>query len=306
MTHWAQRMSSEHTHGSGASERALWLAFVPTAGIMVAEFVGGWLSGSLALISAAGHMATDVFGIGMAIAAVRLGRHPADAQRSFGYSRVEILAAAANAGLLLAVGIYILVEAWRRITAPPEIHSGVMMIIAGFGLLVSLYSMKILSSAKETSLNAKGAYLEAWSDLLGSIGVLLAGIAIYLTGLTWIDSATAVAVGIWVFPRIWVLLSDAVNILLEGIPRGVDLYAVRDALCRVRGVESVHDLHVWSLTSGQACLTVHIVAPQRADDVDSLLKEVRLGLKRRFGIEHVTIQLERMPCVEREHLHAFL
>lgn len=299
-------MGSEHTHGSGASERALWLAFVPTSGFMVAEFVGGWLSGSLALISDAGHMATDVFGIGMAIAAVRLGRRPADARRSFGYSRVEILAAAANAGLLFAVGIYILFEAWRRINAPAEIHSGAMMVIAVLGLLVNLYSMKMLSSGKDTSLNVKGAYLEVWSDLLGSIGVLLAGIAIYLTGLTWIDSAVAVAVGLWVFPRVWVLLSDAVNVLLESVPRGIDLYAVRDALRGVRGVEGVHDLHVWSLTSGQNCLTAHVVAPQRLNDVDSLLDELRLGLKRRFGIEHVTIQLERKPCMDREHLHEFL
>lgn len=299
-------MGSEHTHGSGASERALWLAFVPTSGFMVAEFVGGWLSGSLALISDAGHMATDVFGIGMAIAAVRLGRRPADARRSFGYSRVEILAAAANSGLLFAVGIYILVEAWRRIDAPTEVHSGAMMVIAALGLLVNLYSMKILSSGKDTSLNVKGAYLEVWSDLLGSIGVLLAGIAIYLTGLTWIDSAVAVAVGLWVFPRVWVLLSDAVNVLLESVPRGIDLYAVRDALRGVRGVEGVHDLHVWSLTSGQNCLTAHVVAPQRLNDVDGLLDELRLGLKRRFGIEHVTIQLERKPCMDREHLHEFL
>lgn len=299
-------MGGEHGHGAGASERALWLAFVPTTLFMVVEFAGGWLSDSLALISDAGHMATDVLGLGMAIAAVRLGRRPADARRSFGYGRFEILAAAINAGLLLAVGIYILVEAWHRLTAPPEVHSVAMVVIALLGLAVNVFSMVVLAGGKAGSLNVKGAYLEVLSDFVGSIGVLLAGIAIYFTGLAWIDSVVAIAVGLWVFPRVWVLLSDTVNVLLEGVPHEIDLRAVRAALLAVPGVESVHDLHVWSLTSGQVCLMAHVVAPGRAEDADALHAEIRQGMERGFGIEHVTIQCERVPCEERERLHDFL
>lgn len=299
-------MGGEHTHRVGTSERALWFACVPTAGFMIAEFVGGWLSGSLALMSDASHMATDVFGISMAIVAIRFGRRPADLRRSFGYGRVEILASTANAGLLLAVGIYIIVEAWRRFTSPSDINSSAMIIIAVLGLLVNLFSMRILASGKNTSLNIRGAYLEVWSDFLSSIGVLIAGAVIYLTGLAWIDSAVAIVIGLWVFPRAWTLMSESVNMLLEGVPRDMDLYAIRSALRGVRGVVDVHDLHVWSLTSGQVCLTAHVVAPQRADNTEGLLDEVRLGLKRRFGIDHVTIQIEKKPCVDREHLHEFL
>ncbi|MBN9434360.1 MAG: cation transporter [Bosea sp.] len=296
----------DHTTGSRSNERALWLALVPTAGFTVAEVVGGLLTGSLALISDASHMATDVLGIAAAILAIRIGRRPVDAKRSFGYERFEVLAAAFNAVLLFGVGIYILVEAYRRLSEPPQIQSTAMLIVAVLGLGVNLFSMRVLSRGKEESLNLKGAYLEVWSDLLGSIGVIAAALIIRFTGWTFVDSLVAVAIGLWVFPRTWALLRDAVNILLEGVPRGIDLEAVRGAILKTAGIDNVHDLHVWALTSGRICLTAHVVAPTRAHESDVLAAELRAELDQRFQIGHVTIQHESVPCPDAAAGHRFL
>jgi cobalt-zinc-cadmium efflux system protein len=291
-------MTEAHSHASAASnnERALWLALVPTATFMIAEIVGGLLTGSLALISDASHMATDVFGISMAIVAIRFGRRPYDAFRTFGYQRFEILAAMANAVILFAIGFYILIEAFRRLSSPPEIQSTAMLIVALIGLAVNLFAMRVLASGKEESLNLKGAYLEVWSDLLGSIGVIGAAIVIRLTGWTIVDTIVAVAIGFWVFPRTWVLLKEATNVLLEGVPKGIALENVRAAILNVAGVTGVHDLHVWSLTSGRMCLTAHVVAPVDASAQEALMAAVRGMLHERFGIDHVTLQLEQTPC----------
>ncbi len=291
-------MTEAHSHTSAASnnERALWLALVPTATFMIAEIVGGLLTGSLALISDASHMATDVFGISMAIVAIRFGRRPYDAFRTFGYQRFEILAAMANAVILFAIGIYILIEAFRRLSSPPEIQSTAMLIVALIGLAVNLFAMRVLASGKEESLNLKGAYLEVWSDLLGSIGVIGAAIVIRFTGWTIVDTIVAVAIGFWVFPRTWVLLKEATNVLLEGVPKGIALENVRAAILNVAGVTGVHDLHVWSLTSGRMCLTAHVVAPVDASAQEALMAAVRGMLHECFGIDHVTLQLEQTPC----------
>jgi cobalt-zinc-cadmium efflux system protein len=291
-------MAEVHSHTSAASnnERALWLALVPTATFMIAEIVGGLLTGSLALISDASHMATDVFGISMAIVAIRFGRRPSDAFRTFGYQRFEILAAMANAVILFAIGFYILIEAFRRLSSPPEIQSTTMLIVALIGLAVNLFAMRVLASGKEESLNLKGAYLEVWSDLLGSIGVIGAAIVIRFTGWTIVDTIVAVAIGFWVFPRTWVLLKEATNVLLEGVPKGIALENVRAAILNVAGVTGVHDLHVWSLTSGRMCLTAHVVAPVDASAQEALMAAVRGMLHERFGIDHVTLQLEQTPC----------
>lgn len=298
----------DHVHGSGgaANERALWLALAPTATYMVAEIVGGVLTGSLALISDAAHMATDVFGIAIAIAAIRIGRRPPDVKRTFGYERFEILAAGINAILLFGVGIYILVEAYRRLSQPTEVQSTAMLIIALIGLAVNVFSIRVLASGKDESLNVKGAYLEVWSDLLGSAGVIVAAAVIWLTGWTIVDSVVAVAIGLWVLPRTWILFRDTVNILLEGVPSGVDLDDVCKAMQSCRGVSNVHDLHVWALTGGRVCLTAHVVAPDRADDQDLLVSELNALLRNRFKIGHVTIQHERAPCADAEAGHRFL
>ncbi len=296
-------MSSSHANRNEANERSLWVALVPTAGFMVAEIIGGILTNSLALISDAAHMATDVFGLALAIAAIRIGRRAADRRRTYGYERLEILAAALNALILFAVAAYIVYEAWKRLTEPPAVNSTAMFAIAVVGLVVNLFSMRVLSAGKDDSLNIKGAYLEVWSDFVGSVGVIAAAVVIYLTGIAWVDSLIAVLIGIWVVPRTWALLKESVNTLLEGVPDGVDLAAIAQGLKAIEGVADVHDLHVWAITGGQICLTAHLVVPGGGDD--ALLVRARAMLHDGFDIAHVTLQLETKPC-EDAGVHSYL
>lgn len=291
---------------SKQNERALWLALIPTALFMFAEIVGAIVTGSLALLSDAMHMATDVFGVALAIVAIRLARRPPDLKRTFGYERLEILAASANALILFGVAIYILYEAYQRLNNPPEIQSIGMLVIAVLGLIVNAFSMWMLSSGKDDSLNLKGAYLEVWSDFLGSLGVIAAAIIIRLTGWTIVDSIVAVAIGFWVLPRTWILFRDAANILLEGVPSNVVLEDVRNAMLTASGVTDVHDLHVWALTGGRICLTAHVVAETRATEYEVLIAELNELLHNKFSIGHVTIQYERVPCPDAKAGHRFL
>ena len=257
-------MSSSHTHAlpSTENERALRFALALTGSFLIAEVIGGVLTGSLALISDAAHMLTDAAALAIALAAIRVARRPADRRRTYGYHRFEILAAAFNALLLFAVALYILIEAYRRFTSPPEIHSVGMLVVASIGLIVNLISIRLLSGGQSDSLNVKGAYLEVWSDLLGSIGVIMGAVVIQLTGWSWVDPLVAVAIGLWVLPRTWILLKDSLNILLEGVPEGIDLGDVEQAMLAVPGVLSIHDLHLWSLTTGKTSLTAHVVYDQ--------------------------------------------
>ena len=194
-----------------------------TFGFLLAEVIGGVVTGSLALISDAAHMFTDAAALAIALAAIRIARRPADVRRTYGYHRFEILAAAFNALLLFAVALYILFEAYQRFRNPPEIQSTGMLVIASLGLVVNLISIRLLSGGKDSSLNVKGAYLEVWSDLLGSLGVIAGALVIRFTGWAWVDTLIAVAIGFWVLPRTWVLLKDSLNILLEGVPEGIDV-----------------------------------------------------------------------------------
>lgn len=293
-------------HGAGSNERSLWIALVPTAAFMVAEIVGGLLTGSLALISDAAHMATDVVGLVIAITAIRIGRRPPDARRSFGYERFEILAAAFNALLLFGVALYILYEAWRRLSEPGQIDSTAMLVIAVLGLGVNLFAVWMLRSRQDNSLNVKGAYLEVLSDLLGSVGVIAAAIIIRFTGWEWVDSLIAVAIGLWVLPRSWTLLRQSVNILLEGVPDGIDPAAVHETLRGLPGVSDVHDLHIWALTGGRVSLTAHLVVPGDAAAIAGLLDQAQAMLHERFDIGHVTLQCEPVPCADAAAGHRFL
>ena len=290
-------MGSNHQHTSSApnNEKALWLAFGLTFGFLVAEVVAGVLTRSLALISDAAHMFTDAAALAIALAAIRVARRPADLKRSFGYHRFEILAAAFNALLLFGVAIYILVEAWQRFKQPAAVESTGMLVVATLGMVVNLISMRLLAGGKDASLNIKGAYLEVWSDLLGSIGVIVAAVVIRYTGWSWVDSLVAVAIGLWVLPRTWVLLKESLNILLEGVPDGIDAQAVSQAIQGVPGVTGLHDLHIWALTSGKASLSAHVVH-EAAMAPQELIAILRALLHDRFSIEHVTLQCETTPC----------
>jgi|SRR5450830_350731 cobalt-zinc-cadmium efflux system protein len=288
-------MSAEHDHASGSSERALWIALGLTSSVLVAETVGGIVTGSLALISDAAHMLTDAAALAIALVAIRIGQRAADRKRSFGYYRFEILAAAFNALMLFGVAIYILYEAYQRLGNPPEIQSISMLAYAAVGLVANIISISILKSGKDINLNMKGAYLEVWSDLLGSAGVIGGALVIRYTGWTWVDSAVAVAIGIWVLPRTWALLRSSVNILLEGVPEEIDIDDLGIALSVIPGVISFHDLHVWAISSGKISMTVHLV---HRDEVlpATIQHAVRQVMFEKFGIAHITVQCELTPC----------
>ncbi len=294
-------MSSDHNHAipSTQNERALWWALGLTSAFLIAEVAAGIVLNSLALLADAAHMFTDAAALGIALVAVRIARRPPDAKRTYGYHRFEIIAAAFNALLLFGVAIYILYEAYGRFRAPADLQPVGMMMVAVIGLVVNLVSMKLLSSGKDNSLNMKGAYLEVWSDMLGSLGVLIAAVIILYTGWAWLDALVAVGIGLWVLPRTWLLLKESLNILLEGVPDGIDVDAVGKAINAIPGVKSVHDLHIWALTSGKNSLTAHVVYDENAMSAE-LIDDIKDALADQFKVFHTTLQLEIKPCEHTE------
>ena len=290
-------MSGGHSHGAAREghERVLLAALALTTAFMIVEVIGAFWTSSLALLSDAAHMLTDVVALGISLLAFRLGKKAADDKRTFGYARAEILAAALNASLLFLVAIYILYESYQRLRTPEPIESSVMLVIAAIGLVVNLISMRLLSSGAESSLNVKGAYLEVWSDLLGSIGVIMAALLIRWTGQLWIDSLIAAAIGLWVLPRTWILLKESLNVLMQGVPPGVDLKAIETALLSIPGVRELHDLHIWSVTSDRHVLSVHVIADFSVQSLDAVVRSVNTTA-RDFDIHHCTVQVENERC----------
>jgi cobalt-zinc-cadmium efflux system protein len=258
---------------------------------MVAEVVGGLLTHSLALISDAAHMGTDVLGLGMALAAIYLAARRGPAERTYGMYRLEVLAALANGVLLFGVAGYILFEAWRRLVSPPEVLGLPMLVVASVGLLVNIVSFRLLRAGSKESLNVKGAFLEVLSDLLGSVGVIVAAVIVATTGWLYADPIIGAGIGLFILPRTWKLCAQAVRILMEAAPSGVDLEEVRRHITEMDGVADVHDLHAWTITSGMNVVSAHVVMDQEAEPSDVL---DRLGtcLSGDFDIEHSTFQLE--------------
>ena len=297
-------MSGDHDHGDmqNTPEFRLWIAFGLTGSFMIAEVIGGIVTNSLALISDAMHMATDAMALAIALIAIKVGRRAADLLRTYGYARFEILAAAFNALLLLGVAFYILYEAYERLSKPTEIASLGMLVVAVIGLAVNFISMRLLTGHKDSSLNVKGAYLEVWADMLGSLGVIAGALVIWFTGWQWVDSLIAVGIGFMVFPRTWVLLKECINILLEGVPPGMDLAEVEEAVATVPGVASVHDLHLWAITQSKASLTAHVVLAEGADG-ETVRQAIEARLQEKFDLHHTTLQMERESCVPLERIH---
>lgn len=287
-------------------ERPLWIALILTSAFLIAEVIGGILTNSLALISDAAHMFTDSAALAVSLVAIRIGRRPADGKRTFGYYRFEILAAAFNAILLFLVAVYIIYEAYQRIGNPAQIESMTMLAVAALGLVVNLISMRLLNKDKDESLNIKGAYLEVWSDMLGSIGVIVGAVVIKLTGWSWVDSIIAVAIGLWVLPRTWTLLKESVNVLLEGVPEGLGVDDIKSTLLGVDGIFNVHELHVWSISSGKSSLTVHLASTYPPERWPQLTAVIRQLLGEKFAIFHATIQLENQVCDQGAAEHSFL
>jgi cobalt-zinc-cadmium efflux system protein len=291
-------MGAGHDHGTQALHAGekhrprLWWAAGLLAGFMVVETVAAIRTGSLALLSDAGHMFTDVLGIAMALAAITAaGRAGTDSHRTFGLYRLEVLAALANAVLLTAVAGFVLVQAVRRFTGPPEVPAGPMLIVATGGLVINIIAFALLRSGARESINVRGAYLEVLGDLLGSAGVIVAALIIAFTGWSVADPIVAVVVALMILPRTFALGRSAVRILVQAAPEHVDIPAVRARLAAVPGVSDVHDLHVWTLTSGMDVASAHLRLDDDAE-LGTVLSSAREALHDDFAIEHATLQVE--------------
>lgn len=270
--------------------RRLWLVLLLTAGFMVVEAVGGVISGSLALLADAGHMLTDVGALGLSLLTAWIAQRPADESKTYGYMRWEILAALVNGAALFGIAVWVVVEAFERLQSPAPVQSGVLMAVAGGGLLVNLVALRLLHGAHEENLNTRGAYLHILGDLLGSVGALGAGVVIALTGWTPIDPILGIGLSLLILIGAWRLVRESTDILLEAVPRHVSMAEVRERMLAIPGVDAVHDLHVWTVTSGMVAMSGHAVVPS-LDDHPRALEAIRETVAT-LGIGHVTIQLE--------------
>ena len=290
-------MGHDHSHvPTSAGERhvgRLKLAFAVVGVFFVVQAVTGVLTGSLALLSDAGHMATDVGGIGMALAAISLAAKGGTRDgRTFGLYRLEILAALANAVLLFLVAGWVLYEAVQRIVGDEhQIASGAVLVVAVFGLLANLVAFQLLRQGATESVNVEGAYLEVLADTVGSIGVIVGAGVIALTGWDWIDPVLGAAIGLWILPRTWRLARRALRILVQAAPDGLDLGALAADLARIDGVVDVHDLHVWTLTSDMEVASAHLMV-RVGTDAHQVLDQARDLLGERYGLAHATLQVE--------------
>ena len=294
-------MTSEKVGAPQTNKKKLRIVFGLTATYLIAEVIGGLVTGSLALLADAGHMLTDVAGIGLALLAIRYAERPPTPARTYGYYRAEILAALTNAVVLIGISLYILVEAYRRFRNPPEVSTTGMLIVATIGLVVNVVGLMVLRSGTTSSLNMKGAYFEVMSDLLTSIGVLIAGVIMMTTGWYYADPIISALIGLLILPRTWKLMREAIGVLLEGTPADVDITKVRDTIAAVPGVAGVHDLHVWSLTSGTNALSAHVVVTEGSAYEDVLARVSRLATGE-LRMAHVTLQMEP-PGWEQSETH---
>ena len=275
------------------------MSFVLIGGLFVVEAAAGFWTNSLALLSDAGHVLTDVLGLGMALAAIQLAtRHERSrssrsrpSAHTFGLYRLEILAAFVNALLLFGVALWVLVEAARRLSDDSEVHTGGMLVVAVVGLAVNLVALALLQQGSGESLNVEGAYLEVLADTIGSVGVIVAAVLLRVFGWEWVDPVFAAIIGVWILPRTWRLGGQAVRILLQAAPPGVDLHQLEQELRALPGVIDVHDLHVWTLTSEMDAASAHLMAGEGADH-HRILDEARTLLSDRHQIAHATFQVE--------------
>ena len=281
----------------------LLLVLAITSTVLVVEVAAGMLTNSLALLADAGHVLTDVVGVALALAAIWFAGRPATSERTFGYLRLEILAAVANAFLLLLIAAVVLFEAWQRLSVPPDIASGPMLAFALVGLAANGVSLLLLRDAQAESLNMRGAYLEVMGDLAGSVAVIVAAVVIAATGWTGADVVASVLIGLLILPRTLSLLRDATNVLLEATPKGVDMDEVRAHILEAADVVDCHDLHAWTITSGMNVVSAHVVIGKGADPA-AVLDNLEACLAFDFDIEHSTFQLEtadRRRLEERSH-----
>lgn len=305
--HGHSHAGHDHSHGHGhvhtSSVSRLRIALAITAVILVAEAVGGYAANSLALLADAGHMLTDVAALALSLFVAWFSQRPETPRRTYGYLRLEILAAFLNGATLLLISVWIIWEAINRLRAPEPVHSGLMLAVAVLGLAANAISAWVLRPQGDDNLNVRGAYLHILGDLLGFVGTIVAAILIRTQGWVAADTIASVIVSVLILRGAWRLVRDSVDVLLESTPSHISAASVRDQLVAIPGIESVHDLHVWTVTSNVIAMSVHAIVrePERHQHVlEHVLDAMRL-----FGIQHVTVQLERKEMYERElHLHA--
>jgi cobalt-zinc-cadmium efflux system protein len=302
-------MSDGHGHemtATGAHRKRLVIVLLISSAVLLAEVIGGLIAGSLALLADAGHVLTDMTGLILALIAASLATRAATEKRTFGLQRAEVLAALGNALLLVAVAVWVLIMAVGRLRSPAEINSDLMLAVAVVGALANLAGLLILRPAQSKSLNMRGAYLEVFGDLVGSVAVIVAAVLILITGSTIFDAIASLAIVVLIIPRAWSLLREVVDVLLEATPRGVDITEVRDHIKQVRGVVDVHDLHAWTITSGVPVLSAHVIVDHacisegRSGEVLDRLGECLGG---HFDVSHCTFQLEPVGHQEHEAAH---
>lgn len=297
---------ADDVRGGGLRQRrALEVALLANGAFVVAEVVGGLVFGSLALLADAAHMASDVVGLGIALIAQRLLMRPASDRHSFGLQRAEVLAAFGNALLLLATAGYVFFEASRRLAAPADVQGGGLLVVATLGLAVNLGSAWLLARTRDRSLNLRGAYLHLLADAAGSVGVMVAGVAVLTTGADWVDPAVSVLIGLLVLWSAWGLLRDTVHVLLEGTPPGLDPAEVERALLGHPAVGSVHHLHLWNIASDTPAMSAHVVIVGEVDlhGAQTRCGELKALLAKRYGIAHATLELECHVCDPAETRH---
>jgi cobalt-zinc-cadmium efflux system protein len=291
-----------HQHGRAPeSRRSLTIVLALTAIYMVAEAIGGWWTGSLALLADAGHMLADVAALMLALMAVWFAARPATPNKTFGYYRLEILAALVNGVALILISLIIVYEAYQRWFAPTKVRSTAMTIVAAGGLLVNLLCAYLLHQNRDQDLNIRGAWLHVIGDALGSVAAIIAGVLITLFSWNAADPLFGIIIALLIVWSSWNLIRDATNVLLEGTPAHINLAAVEDAILQTDGVADVHDLHIWTITSGREALSAHVIHAQSISQ-SGLLKELRNKLHDRFGVDHLTIQMET-PEFEDDTFH---
>ncbi len=300
-----------HAHGitaTGRHRKRLIAVLAITLAVVLVQIVGAFVSGSLALLADAGHMLSDAAGVFIALLASWIATRPASDQRTYGYLRAEVLAALANALVLIVISVVIVIEAFRRFGSAPEVETGVMFWAAVAGAIANLVSLLILRGAQKESLNVRGAYLEVLGDLLGSFAVIAAALVIMFTGFQTADTIASLLIAVMIVPRAWHLLRDVVDVLLEATPKGVDVNMIREHILAVDGVISVHDIHIWTITSGVPVFSAHVVVEDEAlgaVGADRVLDKLAVCLGSHFDTEHCTFQLEPASHSEHEaHQHA--
>lgn len=298
----AGRHLQPHAHGRlGDSRRKLSLVLVLTAVYMLAEGVGGWMTGSLTLLADAGHMLTDVAALALALLAVWFGSRPATSRKTFGYYRLEIVAALVNGVALIVISLLIIYEAMQRWASPPTVRTNLMIVIAVGGLLVNLCCAWILHGRHEIDLNIRGAWLHVMSDALGSVAAIVAGVVMSSFGWYRADPLFSILIALLIVWSSWALIRESTNVLLEGTPSHINLAAVEAAILETSGVSEVHDLHIWTITSGRDALSAHVIHSQTIQ-ASELLRDLRAKLHAQFGVDHLTIQMET-PDFEDETFH---